>query len=162
MAEQADVDGHPSCRCRSGCRTRRCACVRNRQPCLEGCHCSSCENPFNDLDVTKMSDCALDNVEQYKALSEAELNTMMELPCGCEQVPLRVLLHRHNCSECDELYWYSFCADEVVQDSCTWHCTECSTCRDWREWHCPRCNRCTYGITMPCENCSEGERDPWM
>lgn len=129
---------------------------------MDGCRCSNCENSFNGLDVTKMSDCALDNAEQYKALSEADLNRMMELPCGCEHVPLRKLLHRYNCAACEELYWYSFCAKEVVQDSCTWHCTECGRCRDWREWHCQRCNRCTYGITMPCENCrdSDDERDP--
>jgi len=129
---------------------------------MDGCRCLNCENSFNGLDVTKMSDCALDNVEQYKALSEVDLDGTMELPCGCEHVPLRKLLHRYNCSACDELYWYSFCAKEVAQDSCTWHCTECGKCRDWREWHCQRCNRCTHGITMPCENCRDrdDERDP--
>lgn len=109
-----------------------------------------------------MSTCALDNIEQYKKLSEAALDEMMELPCGCELVPLRKLLAGRSCNECDELYWYSFCWEEVVQDSCTWHCTECGTCRDWREWHCPRCNRCTYGVTMPCEYCGGRMRDPWM
>lgn len=153
MTARGDVNGPPSCRCRSGCRTGRCACVSNRQPCQEGCRCSNCKNPFNGLDVTKMSSCAIDHVEQYKAPSEAQPDAMMELPCGCELVPLRKLLDGYRCNECDELYWYSFCLEEAVQDSCTWHCTECRRCRDWREWHCPRCNRCTYGITMPCENC---------
>ena len=151
------VDGRLICRCKSGCRTRRCACVRNWQPCQEGCRCPSCENAFNGLDVTKMSDCALDNVEQYKRLAKEQLDTRMDLPCGCEPVPLWKLLHRYNCNGCQELYWYSFCAKEAVQHSCTWHCTECGTCRDWREWHCPRCNRCTYGISLPCGNCNEDE-----
>lgn len=162
MTVRADVDGPMSCRCRSGCRTKRCACVTSRQPCLEGCCCSNCRNPFNGLDVTKISICAIENIEQYKALCETELNAVMELPCGCELVALRKLLDRYSCNECDELYWYSFCLGEIVQDSCTWHCTDCGTCRDWREWHCPTCNRCTYGVTMPCQNCGGRKRDSWM
>ena len=104
-----------------------------------------------------MSTCAIENVQQYKTLSKAALDALMELPCGCEQVPLRKLIKQYSCSKCDELYWYSFCAAEVAQDSCTWHCTECGTCRDWREWHCERCNRCTYGVTLPCEGCESRE-----
>lgn len=142
-----------SCRCTTRCHTKRCACVRNRQPCLESCRCSNCNNPFHGLDVTTMSTCALDNVEHSKDLSEAALDAMMELSCGHELVPLRRLLAEYRCTECDDLYWYSFCSHDVVQDTCTWHCPECGRCRDWREWHCPRCNRCTYGVTMPCEHC---------
>lgn len=159
MTVRAEVDG---CRCRSGCRTQRCACVKERQPCQEGCRCSNCQNPFNGLAVTELSRCAIDHVEPYKARAEAALDAMMELPCGCELAPLRKLLDRYSCNECDELYWYSFCLEEVVQDSCTWHCTECRRCRDWREWHCPRCNRCTYGITMPCEHCGGHQRNQWL
>lgn len=159
MTVQADADGQRSCRCRTGCGTTRCACVRNSQPCLEGCRCSTCSNPFNGLDVTTMSTCALDTVQQYKALSQTELDAMRELPCGCELVPLRRLLagSGYSCNECAGLSWYSFCSHAVVQDSCTWHCPECGACRDWREWHCPRCDRCTYGVTMPCDNCGGRE-----
>jgi hypothetical protein len=147
-----------SCRCKAGCCTKRCVCVSNRQSCPEGCGCTNCSNPFNGLDVTKMSHCALDNVEQYKALSKAELDTTMELPCGHEVAPLRGLLLESTCNECGSLYRYSFCSQDVVEDSCTWHCLECGACRDWREWHCDRCNRCTYGVTMPCENCGRRSR----
>jgi len=73
-----ETDGQLSCRCNAGCRTNRCACARNRQPCVETCRCSNCKNPFHGLDVTKMSSCALDNVEQYRALSEAALDAEME------------------------------------------------------------------------------------
>ena len=62
-----------------------------------------------------------------------------ELPCGCEKVALIDLLGDYSCSKCGEVYWYSFCWDEVVQDSCTWHCE--------------KCNRCTYGVTLACEGC---------
>ena len=153
MTTSAETYFQTSCRCRSGCQNNRCACVKNRQPCTDNCRCSNCKNPFNGEDVSKMSACALDNIYKYKALEDTELNASMELPCGCESVPLRKLLDQYHCNECDEEYWYSFCWDQVVQDNCTWHCTDCGICRDWREWHCETCNRCTYGVTFPCENC---------
>ena len=162
MAAQTFIESPYTCRCKRGCYTKRCACLKNGQPCLEGCHCSNCDNPLNGLDVTRMSICAIENVQQYKNLSRAELDVLMELPCACEKVPLQKLINRHSCSKCGELYWYSFCRGAVVQESCTWHCTKCGTCRDWREWHCPRCNRCTYGVTLPCDGCGSRKRDPWI
>lgn len=66
--------------------------VSRRLPLLE------LQQPLNGLDVTRMSPCALDNVERYKALSEAELDAMMELICGCEQLPLRRLLAAYRCT----------------------------------------------------------------
>lgn len=108
------------------------------------------------------STCAIENVQRYKALSRADLDVMMDLPCGCERVPLQKLINLYRCNKCDERYWYSFCLEEVVQDSCTWHCTKCGMCRDWREWHCPRCNRCTYGVTLPCDGCGSPKRDAWI
>ena len=87
-----------------------------------------------------------------------ELAKLYELPCGCEQVSLKRLMGDYSCSKCGEAYWYSFCWDEVVEDSCTWHCQICRACRDWREWHCEKCNRCTYGVTLPCESCGRRKR----
>lgn len=157
----APIEDQLTCRCKNGCQTKRCTCLRNRHPCLESCQCLDCKNPLNGIDVTQMSTCAIENVQQYKALSKAELNAKMELPCQCEQVPLRDIINQYSCSKCGELYWYSFCWEDVVQDSCTWHCTKCRMCRDWQEWHCPRCNRCTYGVTLPCDGCGGRERDLW-
>jgi hypothetical protein len=150
------------CRCKSNCHTKRCACLKDGQPCRDDCDCSNCGNPLNGIDVTQMSTCAIENVQRYKELSWADLDVMMKLPCACEQVPLRKLINMYRCSKCDERYWYSFCLREVVQDSCTWHCPKCGTCRDWREWHCPRCKRCSYGVTLPCDGCGSRERDPWI
>lgn len=144
-----------SCNCRSGCRTRRCVCLKSNEPCGEQCGCANCENPLNDVDVDSLSLCATQNIDLYKELSDADLDTQYALPCGCEKIPLRKLLKSYTCSEHQEKYWYSFCWDEVVQDSCTWHCDICNECRDWREWHCPVCNKCTYGVTLPCEHCRE-------
>jgi hypothetical protein len=110
------------------------------------------------MDVEALSICTIQNIEEYKDLSSDELEEKYELPCGCKQVPLKDLLGDYSCSKCGEVYWYSFCWDEVVQDSCTWHCEKCGTCRDWREWHCKTCNRCTYGVTLPCEGCGNRKR----
>jgi len=110
------------------------------------------------MDVEALSICTIQNIEEYQDLSKEELEEKYDLPCGCEQVPLKDLLGYYSCSKCGEGYWYSFCWDEVVQDSCTWHCEICGTCRDWREWHCETCNRCTYGVTLPCEGCGSLKR----
>jgi len=150
------------CRCKNGCQTKRCACLKDGQSCQNGCQCSNCKNPLNGLDITRMSTCAIENVQRYKGLSRADLAVMMDLPCGCEKVPLQKLINLYCCSKCDEIWWYSFCWRQVVQKSCTWHCTKCGMCRDWREWHCPRCNRCTYGVTLPCDGCGSRKRDLWI
>ena len=146
------------CKCKSGCRNRRCVCVRNNEPCDEKCLCIDCQNPLNGVNVEDLSICALQNIEDYKDLSEEELEEEYELPCGCEEVPLGKLIRYYSCSKCGEAYWYSFCWEEVIQDSCTWHCEICGVCRDWREWHCEICNKCTYGVTLPCEHCGSRKR----
>ena len=141
------------CSCRSGCQTRRCRCLKNNEPCDENCTCVDCRNPLNGVDVDTLSVCAIQSIDQYKALSEQALAQRHELPCGHARAPLRQLLKGYACGECADTYWYSFCWDTVVQSGHTWHCETCGQCRDWREWHCERCNKCTYGVTLPCENC---------
>lgn len=145
--------GEVVCKCKSGCQTKRCKCFKNNRPCSENCGCTNCRNPFNGVDVENFSTCSLQNIKEYRQLSPADLKEKYELPCGCEKVALEKLVKDYTCSKCGELYWYSFCWGEVVQDSCTWHCDVCGTCRDWREWHCDNCNKCTYGVTFPCDHC---------
>jgi len=141
------------CNCKTGCASYRCACLKNGEPCNEGCGCVDCRNPLNGVDVEHLSVCAIQNIETYKALSERDLEELQDLPCGDASVPLRDLLYEYHCEGCGESYWYSFCWGDVVQEGNTWHCEVCHTCRDWREWHCENCNRCTYGISLPCEYC---------
>ena len=152
------MEKETNCNCKSGCTNRRCACLKNNEPCDEACTCVNCQNPLNGVNLEALSVCAIQNIDRYKALSEAELAEEIELPCGCETVPLRNLLGDYDC-QCGETWWYSFCWGDVAQDSCTWHCEICGECRDWREWHCERCNKCTYGVTLPCEHC--GKKGPY-
>lgn len=147
------MDKQVHCNCKTGCRNRRCSCLRNNEPCDENCSCINCRNPLNGVDIENLSLCAIQNIEAYKSLSAQDLAATHELPCEHESVPLEKLLKDYACRECGEAYWYSFCWDSVEQDSCTWHCDICGQCRDWREWHCENCNRCTYGISLPCEHC---------
>ena len=141
------------CKCATGCRNRRCACLKNNEPCDADCSCTKCKNPLNGVDVESLTTCTIQNITEYQALTEAELSEDYELPCGCKNVPLKDLVGEYSCRKCKEVYWYSFCWDDVVQDNCTWHCEVCGACRDWREWHCKTCNRCTYGVTLPCDGC---------
>ena len=142
------------CNCKRGCENRRCACLKNNEPCDENCSCTDCRNPLNDVDVDSLSQCAIQNIETVKALSDEDLVVAYEMPCGHGNVPLKDLLKEYACPGCGgEVYWYSFCWNDIVQDSCTWHCEICNECRDWREWHCENCNKCTYGVSLPCQHC---------
>ncbi len=141
------------CSCKSGCKTNQCVCRKNYEPCDEKCSCTKCENPFNGLDIDKLDDCTIDNIDIYKSLTKKELQAKVLLPCECEEVALEKLIGGYSCSICGEECWYSFCWNQAVQDSCTWHCTVCGKCRDWREWHCEICNKCTYGLNLPCQHC---------
>ncbi len=148
------MEKYSSCKCKSGCDSRRCACLKEGEPCSDACNCVNCQNPLNGVDTSKLSDCAIQHIDEYKQLSEIELKRKHQLPCECEQVPLEKLIGEYDCSKCGETYFYSFCWKRVEQDSCTWHCTVCGTCKDWREWHCEGCNKCTYGVSLPCEHCN--------
>ncbi len=148
------------CNCTTGCDTYRCSCLKNNEPCDEACGCVDCRNPLNDFDVENLSVCAIQNINTVQRLTDEQLEQRYELPCGHDAVQLRDLLRKHRCRECGTAYWYSFCWDTPVQDSCTWHCEDCHQCRDWREWHCQECDKCTYGVTMPCQYC--GNRSGMM
>ena len=143
------------CNCKSGCQNRRCACLKNGEPCDENCGCTNCSNPLNGVDVEKLSVCAIQHIVTVKALSDKDLAATYQLPCEHEKVAIEKLLNDYSCTECQEIYWFSFCWGEVEQDSHTWHCEICGQCREWREWHCEDCNRCTYGISLPCEWCGD-------
>ena len=147
-----------SCRCRTGCRNRRCECFKAGQACGEHCGCTDCANPFNQLSNLTLGACARAHAAEIADLSPEELQSLEELPCGCGTAPLKALLDSYECPGCGESFWYSFCWGDVVQWGDTWHCEICRTCRDWREWHCKHCNRCTYGVTLPCEYC--GRKGP--
>lgn len=112
------------------------------------------------IEITELTDCARYHVKKLKSLSEKELKQKHELPCGCEKAALEDLIYGYECSECGILYFYSFCWQDVAQESETWHCNKCGKCRDSSEWHCDFCDKCTYGITLPCENC--GNKSPYM
>lgn len=144
-----------SCNCKTGCTTRRCVCLKNSQPCNDKCGCKDCKNPLNGVQVEELSSCAVQHIDLFKKLSQKQLDTLLDLPCECEKVPLRKLIREYTCSKCDEVYWFSFCWSQVVQEGNTWHCNTCGQCRDWREWHCETCNKCTYGVSLPCEHCGQ-------
>ncbi len=146
------------CGCGSGCKTRRCACLRSDLPCGPQCTCGDCANPLNDLDVGALSPCAIQNVQALKRLSPEDLRRDYALPCGHGKARLDLLLRCYECSVCNEAYWFSFCWNDVAQVGLGWHCRICRFCMDWREWHCESCNKCTYGVTLPCEGC--GRRKP--
>ena len=88
------------CHCKTGCRTYRCTCLQHNEPCDEGCGCVDCQNPLNGVDVEDLSVCAVRNIEAFKSLTDRELRTVHELPCGHETVPLEKLLGLYLCPEC--------------------------------------------------------------
>ena len=91
-----------NCKCRSGCRNRRCVCLRSNEPCNENCECVDCQNPLNGVEIDNLSICAIQNIETYKALTQKDLEKEYELPCECETVPLKNLMGDYSCRECGE------------------------------------------------------------
>jgi hypothetical protein len=79
----------------------------NNQSCGEQCGCEAYQNPLNGLDVEALSVCAIQNIQSYKKLSKAELDALLELPCGCKKVFLKKLIGSYTCLKCNEDYWYS-------------------------------------------------------
>jgi len=112
------------CHCSTGCHTLHCQCFKRGQPCDEACDCKNCNNPLNQ----HISKCAVYQLEEYKQLPEEKLQVILELPCGCEQVPLYYLLAAYHCQHCHKSYWYSFCYNEVVEEGSTWECEICGNC----------------------------------
>jgi len=37
------------CNCKSGCKTKRCVCLKNDEACDENCGCINCKNPLNGI-----------------------------------------------------------------------------------------------------------------
>lgn len=145
-----------TCGCGTGCTNKRCSCYKQFEGCDgDACTCTDCENPYNEIDPEQYSTCALDHIEHVLDLSDEELSDEQKLPCGHQRVPLNDLLGWYECSGCEQLYYYSFCWDQPVQDSHDWHCKPCGACREWREWHCDNCDRCTYGVTQDCSQCGK-------
>ena len=142
-----------SCQCSGGCNGGRCACYKAGRGCGSKCGCRNCRNPLNGVDVGKLSDCAIQNIEDYLELTAEDFQETHELPCEHGKVRFEQLMKEFWCEECAESYWYSFCWEEIVSGGHTWHCKVCGECRDWREKHCEKCDRCTYGVTLPCEHC---------
>ena len=145
-----------TCQCRSTCRSKRCACVNEGKACVNNdCGCSQCENPFNTIENPEsLTDCARDHIKKVTLLSEKILAKKYNLPCDCERATLKALLYDDACChKCGCGFYYSFCADAVLDDHDMWHCFDCGTCREDSEWHCEYCNKCTYGLSLKCENC---------
>jgi hypothetical protein len=151
-----------TCHCPSGCQTRRCACLKAGKQCKASCLCMNCKNPFNQIeDPKRLTVCARGHIKKIISLSEKDLSHLYHLLCDCrESASLKELLESYECPRCHEVYYYSFCMNEVVHSFSMWHCQVCSTCREDSEWHCKHCNDCTYGLSLECENC--GRKSPYM
>jgi hypothetical protein len=148
------------CQCESECKTKRCPCLKEGRACTAECQCQQCKNPFNLIDTAiQLSDCARAHIKTVVSLTPLRLKKEYEVPCGCGSASLKSLLTNHLCHGCDEMYYYSFCLGDVMDENSMWHCDACGTCREDGEWHCKRCNTCTYGITLPCEYC--GKKSPF-
>jgi hypothetical protein len=150
ISSQISYDRDTSkCKCKTGCVNNRCNCIKEGRMCGDTCKCKDCENNV------ELSACALGHLKEVKKLTEEESKKEYEINCCGRSVPLKLLLKNYNCPECYSAYYYSFCFDDAMQDSCYWHCMICKKCDKWREWHCENCNKCTYGVSLPCERCGK-------
>lgn len=92
---------------------------------------SSYENVFYDSDIQEWTDKW--NKMKEKASPEQVL--------AHTQKYFRMLLSD---GSSQSQYSYSFCANDVLQENCVWHCVICQKCEGWRYWHCGQCNKCEF------------------
>ena len=72
------------CKCKSGCRTKRCGCKQNGKQCGPGCRCLNCENVLTtnalcpeehslmDLDIAEEVEIGHDSETESEIESETE------------------------------------------------------------------------------------------
>jgi hypothetical protein len=73
------------CKCKTGCKNRRCICARNDEPCDDKCECVDCKNPLNPEEIEKLLRYAEEVLEKYKEFSkpptvnalQSELNRLL-------------------------------------------------------------------------------------
>ena len=53
------------CKCKSGCNSRRCKCLKHNEPCDSKCKCQLCENPLNDIYISNLSIYPTRTVDEY-------------------------------------------------------------------------------------------------
>lgn len=117
-----------SCHCSFGCDTKQCPCLKAGRACNDGCGCHDCNNPLNNAHIDQVSQCAVYNIEKFKCLTKKELEQEMELPCGCESLPMKMLLGSYKCEQCNKVYHYSFYFNSIIEEGLAWNCEFCGGC----------------------------------
>jgi hypothetical protein len=96
------------CNCKNGCINNRCYCNKIGICCTNRCKCKECCN------MEEKSTCAKNHLRAILDLSEKKLNKIHELFCKCGSATMQELIKNYECSDCQDLSWWSFCRDEVV------------------------------------------------
>jgi hypothetical protein len=135
------------------------------EPSIQPNACFTTWLPSNRIEAVTLAELILahhsESLSGFASESEQELDKLHErwrtiqgtVPSKPEQrLVLAQEINRYGLSE-NSGYWFSFCRNTWVSDTCTSHCRECRECMDWREWHCGKCNKCRYGLSLPCEGC---------
>ncbi len=76
----------------------------------------------------RVSQCATHSEKLINGLPAEELDLLLALPCGCDKLTVKQLIHSYHCKPCDKIYWYSFCLERIVEEDETWHCDFCAAC----------------------------------
>ncbi|KAI9908945.1 hypothetical protein PsorP6_015032 [Peronosclerospora sorghi] len=157
-----------SCRCTSGCRNGRCACVKEGGMCDTSCRCTSCKNPFlmvkaagADIEALLHDACFMQNVAKTRDMVQ-RLEEQVTVACCDRRLKVVDCVQGHECKSCHRRYDFSWCMNKLVDTERTPrnHCTICKRCCDHRDVHCHDCNRCYFaGVTasLPCP-CKEASR----
>jgi hypothetical protein len=133
------------CRCKDGCTSAHCACVRSFKACNATCTCCDCLNIFNKLSADQFSPCSLAHLKQLTTIiNKNRLALVFKLPCGCQQAAVRALIANQpfQCETCLKFYRYSLCWSMIVEVDQAFHCQECGYCYEPHDWADGRCRRC--------------------
>lgn len=76
--------------------------------------------------------------DDYKKWKHEEDKITAGQKLGHTQKLLRLILSH----DPENLYYFSFCQDDLYNNDNAWHCITCQTCQEWDDWHCGQCDKC--------------------
>lgn len=103
------------CKCKTGCTSRRCPCLRNDEACDDKCECIDCTNPLNPEEIEKLLKWAEEFLEKYR--EQLKPPTIDDLRAELNDLLMTVQKMGANSIELESGYLYSRISNYLDEDA---------------------------------------------